>query len=165
MSHMTSNVPKYPDICQHKLIRAVQNSFIVYLFYCYILGSQKSLRPNVKAIVTQVWVDPSIVWKPLVYTVQYEINNQLTLIFTSFHFAAVTPEQQEYIDLAKKFTREEIIPKAADHDKTGEVGIGEFSWKVMFWKVSRNLENIDNCLLAHLNTYFCKCSTHIFNMR
>lgn len=36
-----------------------------------------------------------------------------------FNFT-VTPEQQEYIDLAKKFTREEIIPKAADHDKTGE---------------------------------------------
>lgn len=32
----------------------------------------------------------------------------------------LTPEQQEYKELAAKFAREEIIPKAAHYDKTGE---------------------------------------------
>jgi acyl-CoA dehydrogenase len=30
-------------------------------------------------------------------------------------------EQKEFQELARKFTQEEIIPKAAHHDKTGEV--------------------------------------------
>ncbi|KNE64827.1 medium-chain specific acyl-CoA dehydrogenase, mitochondrial [Allomyces macrogynus ATCC 38327] len=33
---------------------------------------------------------------------------------------ALTDEQREFQDLARKFTAEEIIPKAAHHDKTGE---------------------------------------------
>lgn len=33
----------------------------------------------------------------------------------------LTNEQVEYQELAKKFTAEEIIPKAAHHDVTGEV--------------------------------------------
>jgi len=36
-------------------------------------------------------------------------------------FPDITPEQQEYQELARKFTAEEIIPKAAHHDATGEV--------------------------------------------
>jgi acyl-CoA dehydrogenase len=36
-------------------------------------------------------------------------------------FLEFTPEQKEIFDVAKKFTREEIIPVAAHHDKTGEV--------------------------------------------
>jgi hypothetical protein len=35
----------------------------------------------------------------------------------------LTNEQKEYQQLARKFAREEIIPKAAHHDRTGEVGI------------------------------------------
>ena len=35
----------------------------------------------------------------------------------------LTPEQQEYRELAAKFAREEIIPVAAQYDKTGEVNI------------------------------------------
>ena len=34
---------------------------------------------------------------------------------------ALSDEQKEFQELARKFTREEIIPKAAHHDKTGEV--------------------------------------------
>ena len=33
---------------------------------------------------------------------------------------ALTDEQREIVDLTKKFVREEIIPVAAHHDKTGE---------------------------------------------
>jgi hypothetical protein len=29
-------------------------------------------------------------------------------------------DQREYMELARKFTREEIVPKAAHHDETGE---------------------------------------------
>ncbi|XP_072015725.1 medium-chain specific acyl-CoA dehydrogenase, mitochondrial-like [Amphiura filiformis] len=32
----------------------------------------------------------------------------------------ITSEQQEYVDVARKFAREEIIPKAAEYDKSGE---------------------------------------------
>ncbi len=32
----------------------------------------------------------------------------------------LTPEQQEYQQLARKFTQDEITPKAAHHDLTGE---------------------------------------------
>ena len=32
----------------------------------------------------------------------------------------VTAEQQEYLDLAEQFTKNEIIPNAAHYDQTGE---------------------------------------------
>ena len=35
----------------------------------------------------------------------------------------LTEEQTEYQELARKFTAEEIIPVAAHHDETGEVGL------------------------------------------
>ena len=38
-------------------------------------------------------------------------------------FSDLTPEQQEYKEVAAKFCREEIIPKAAHYDKTGDVCI------------------------------------------
>jgi len=38
----------------------------------------------------------------------------------------VTPEQQEYIDLAEQFTKNEIIPVAPHYDRTGE-----FPWPVL----------------------------------
>ena len=38
-------------------------------------------------------------------------------------FADLTPEQQEYKEVAAKFCRGEIIPKAAHYDKTGDVCI------------------------------------------
>lgn len=42
-------------------------------------------------------------------------------IYMSKYFTGLTTEQQSYTDLAKKFAREEIAPKAAYHDRTGEV--------------------------------------------
>jgi len=38
----------------------------------------------------------------------------------------VTPEQQEYLDLAEQFTKNEIIPVAAQYDRTGE-----YPWPVL----------------------------------
>ena len=35
----------------------------------------------------------------------------------------ISDEQREFRDVARKFAREEIIPVAAHHDKTGEVGM------------------------------------------
>lgn len=40
---------------------------------------------------------------------------KLTFIFTE-----LSPEQKEMQELARKFAREEIIPTAAHHDRTGE---------------------------------------------
>lgn len=34
--------------------------------------------------------------------------------------ATLTDEQREFQDLARKFTKDEIIPKAAHYDKVGE---------------------------------------------
>jgi acyl-CoA dehydrogenase len=52
------------------------------------------------------------------------------LIHTSPRVAAIgfdiTPEQQEFKDLAAKFSREEIIPVAAHYDQTGE-----YPWDVL----------------------------------
>ncbi|KAM7298035.1 hypothetical protein ISCGN_018665, partial [Ixodes scapularis] len=44
----------------------------------------------------------------------------------------LSDEQREYQNLARKFAREEIIPKAAHHDKTGE-----FPWDIVkkAWEV------------------------------
>ena len=36
-------------------------------------------------------------------------------------FTELTAEQQEFRDVAAKFTREEIIPVAAEYDRSGEV--------------------------------------------
>lgn len=38
----------------------------------------------------------------------------------------LTDEQREFQELARKFAREEILPKAAHHDKTGE-----FPWDII----------------------------------
>ena len=38
---------------------------------------------------------------------------------TGYNFT-VTPEQQEYLDLAEQFTKNEIIPNAPHYDQTGE---------------------------------------------
>jgi len=35
----------------------------------------------------------------------------------------LTPEQREFQQVARKFTEDEIIPKAAHHDETGEVSV------------------------------------------
>ena len=50
----------------------------------------------------------------------------MCLIFTIFIILELNAEQKEYQQLAKKFSQEEIIPKAAHHDKTGE-----FPWAIV----------------------------------
>ena len=46
-------------------------------------------------------------------------------------FTELTAEQQEFRDLAAKFTREEIIPVAAEYDRSGEVCVvcGVYAYK------------------------------------
>ncbi|CAG2119954.1 unnamed protein product, partial [Medioppia subpectinata] len=41
---------------------------------------------------------------------------------TGYSFG-LTEDQQQMVDMAKKFTREEIMPKARHHDETGEYPI------------------------------------------
>lgn len=55
-------------------------------------------------------------------TIQLYILN----IFCIIAIKELTPEQKEYRDVARKFALEEIIPKAAHHDKTGEVLINNY---------------------------------------
>jgi len=55
----------------------------------------------------------------------FATSSKLSKAIAGFDFN-VTPEEQEMIDLAEKFTREEVIPVAAEYDKTGE-----FPWKII----------------------------------
>lgn len=76
----------------------------------------------------------------------------------------LTDEQREFQDLARKFTREEIIPKAPHHDKTGE-----FPWDIVKKAHSVGLMNshipsefgglglsvFDGCLISEELSYGC----------
>lgn len=76
----------------------------------------------------------------------------------------LTDEQREMQELARKFTREEIIPKAAHHDETGE-----FPWDIVKKAHSLGLMNphippevgglglgvFDSCLVTEELAYGC----------
>merc|ERR1712133_151911 len=75
-----------------------------------------------------------------------------------------TPEQQEYLDLAEQFTKNEIIPVAAHYDKTGE-----YPWPVLKKAHETGLMNLhipqeyggmglgtlDGCLITEKMAYGC----------
>ncbi|XP_023223673.1 medium-chain specific acyl-CoA dehydrogenase, mitochondrial-like [Centruroides sculpturatus] len=82
---------------------------------------------------------------------------------TGYNFQ-LTPEQEEYQQLARKFCREEIIPKAAHHDKTGEypMDIIKKAWEVGLMNLSiptkyggAGLGCFDTCLIAEELAYGC----------
>merc|ERR1712098_980506 len=76
----------------------------------------------------------------------------------------IAPEQQEYLDLAEKFTKNEIIPVAAHYDKTGE-----YPWPVLKKAHETGLMNLhipqeyggmglgtlDGCLITEKMAYGC----------
>ena len=45
------------------------------------------------------------------------------LVMWSYLSSALTPEQREYQELARKFSREVILPQAAKYDQSGEVHV------------------------------------------
>ena len=47
-----------------------------------------------------------------------EFHNKLSFKNVS---TELSPEQKEFQETARKFAREEIVPKAAEYDRTGEV--------------------------------------------
>ena len=55
---------------------------------------------------------------------------------TGYNFT-LNDEEREIIDLAEKFTRDEIIPNAAHHDRTGE-----FPWDIVKKAHSVGLMNL-----------------------
>ena len=55
---------------------------------------------------------------------------------TGYNFT-LNEHEQEIIDLAERFTREEIIPRAAHHDRTGE-----FPWEIVKKAHSLGLMNL-----------------------
>lgn len=77
---------------------------------------------------------------------------------------ALTDEQREMQELARKFSREEIMPKAAHHDRTGE-----FPWEIVKKAHSLGLMNphipqevgglelplYDSCLVTEEFSYGC----------
>jgi len=76
----------------------------------------------------------------------------------------LTDVQQEYLDMAEKFTREEIIPVAAHYDRTGE-----YPWEVLKKAHANGLMNLhipeeyggmglgtlDGCLITEKMAYGC----------
>src|ERR1043165_8547417 len=60
------------------------------------------------------------------------LRTLVSTVNTSGPSFALTEEQQSYQELARKFSREEIMPKAAYHDQTGEypTEIIEKAWKL-----------------------------------
>jgi len=76
----------------------------------------------------------------------------------------LTPEQQEFVDLAETFTKNEIIPVAAEHDRTGE-----YPWAVIKKAHETGLMNLhipeeyggmglgtlDGCLITEKMAYGC----------
>jgi len=76
----------------------------------------------------------------------------------------VTPEQQEYLDLAEQFTKNEIIPNAAHYDRTGE-----YPWEILRKAHETGLMNLhipqeyggmglgvmDGCLITEKMAYGC----------
>merc|ERR1711997_234626 len=76
----------------------------------------------------------------------------------------LTETQQEYLDMAEKFTKEEIIPVAAHYDKTGE-----YPWEVLKKAHENGLMNLhipeeyggmglgtlDGCLITEKMAYGC----------
>ncbi|XP_040359366.1 probable medium-chain specific acyl-CoA dehydrogenase, mitochondrial isoform X2 [Ixodes scapularis] len=76
----------------------------------------------------------------------------------------LSDEQREYQNLARKFAREEIIPKAAHHDKTGEFpwDIVKKAWEVGLMNLSipaayggANFTLFDHCLMSEEVSYGC----------
>lgn len=77
---------------------------------------------------------------------------------------ALTEEQQQFQELARKFTREEIIPVAAQYDKTGE-----YPWPIIkkAWELGLmnnhipadigglDLDVFTTCLMAEELAYGC----------
>jgi len=75
-----------------------------------------------------------------------------------------TPEQQEFLDLAENFTKNEIIPVAAEYDRTGE-----YPWEVIKKAHATGLMNLhipekyggmglgtlDGCLITEKMAYGC----------
>jgi len=76
----------------------------------------------------------------------------------------ITPEQQDYLDLAEQFTKNEIIPVAAEYDRTGE-----YPWPVLKKAHETGLMNLhipteyggmglgtmDGCLITEKMAYGC----------
>merc|ERR1712073_37916 len=76
----------------------------------------------------------------------------------------VTAEQQEYLDLAEQFTKNEIIPNAAQYDQSGE-----YPWDILKKAHATGLMNLhipqeyggmglgtmDGCLLTEKLAYGC----------
>ncbi|XP_025114485.1 medium-chain specific acyl-CoA dehydrogenase, mitochondrial-like [Pomacea canaliculata] len=88
-------------------------------------------------------------------------NNQKLFSGVSFE---LTPEQKEYKESARKFAREEILPRAAEYDKTGE-----YPWETIkkAWKLGlmnlhipehcggMNLGIVDTCIVTEELAYGC----------
>jgi len=90
-------------------------------------------------------------------------SRQAASVDTGVNFN-ITPEQQEYLDLAESFTKNEVIPVAAHYDATGE-----YPWDVIKKAHATGLMNLhipeayggmglgtlDGCLITEKIAYGC----------
>ena len=93
----------------------------------------------------------------------YKASSEEPIAEIGYNFTP-TSEQQEYLDLAEQFTKNEIIPVAAHHDATGE-----YPWEVLKKAHETGLMNLhipqeyggmglgtlDGCLITEKMAYGC----------
>lgn len=84
-----------------------------------------------------------------------------------FCWLELSDEQKEYKDLARKFCREEIVPKAPHYDQTGEVS-DESKWngngKVQYVKTVQYISKI-NIRFRTGKRIFFRMEEHYLNMK
>jgi acyl-CoA dehydrogenase len=77
---------------------------------------------------------------------------------------SLSDEQKQLQELARKFTKEEIIPKAEHHDRTGEfpMEITKKAWELGLMNVhipaeygGAGLNTLDNCIISEEMAYGC----------
>lgn len=72
-------------------------------------------------------------------------------------FSELNETQREFQELARKFAREEIIPVAAEHDRTGK-----FPWDVL--KKAFSLGLMNGHIPEELGLCFNQCFIKIFTV-
>jgi acyl-CoA dehydrogenase len=88
----------------------------------------------------------------------------VTFIVSTDLCTALTEEQQSYKEMARKFAREEILPKAAEYDRSGEYpweiikkawGIGLINSSVPTYCGGLGLGILDECIIGEELSYAC----------
>ena len=126
--------------CQNMNMHGLDNSILV------LIGHRKNVIYTIKFIKQR---HTCTLW--MIFKTQVQCLSEVIQIWSPIEFSE---ELQQLQEMARRFCREEIMPVAADHDKTGEVGWYYFlNWKSL--NVFLSEENI----LTDQNLHCTYCTT------